>query len=303
MNPNISIAPTTAADAYRSMFAEQTTSSLENATKGLSEGQYIVSIENLKKSFKALSSAQNGLDVAIKEYNSIEGPSGHGSGHYQAGTNIEYYRKKIKEHINAMIEIQEGLMEQGEMTKQLQRAFIDELEDNVESLQKQIESRDDNNYVLKTQLSTRKAILAKAKADLNTLKESYSSFEKDALNEAEEDAFSFPKNKKENYAKFLAANAKRVGKPMIDGGLKTERVGNAVNGQIVEDVIYCGDGCITFNEKGKKTFIQMKADMLNTSDGSMPWSKFKSYSGNAYISTSEDEFKAIAKALSVAVKQ
>jgi hypothetical protein len=153
------------------MLAEQTYASLEEAAhEVLSEGKYIISVDNLKKSFKALSSAQNGLDVAIKDYDSIEGHSGHGSGHHQAGTVIVYYRKKIKEHINAMIEIQEGLMEQGEMTKLLQRAFIDELEDNVESLQKQIESRDDNNYILKTQLSSRKAVLAKAKADLKTFK-------------------------------------------------------------------------------------------------------------------------------------
>ena len=169
MNPNISIPPS-AADAYRAMLAEQTYPSLEEATKVLSEGKYIISVDNLKKCFKALSSAQNGLDVAIKDYDSIEGPGGHGSGHYQARTTIEYYRKKVKEHITAMLEIQEGLMEQGEMTKLLQRAFINELEDNVESLKKQIESRDDNNYVLKSQFSERKAILAQAKEYLKTLK-------------------------------------------------------------------------------------------------------------------------------------
>lgn len=307
MNDHISIPPT-AADAYRAMLAEQTYASLEDANIVLSEGNYIISVDNLKKCFKALSSAQNGLDVAIKEYDSIEGHSGHGSGHHQAGVTIEYYRKKVKEHITAMLEIQEGLMEQGEMTKLLQRAFIDELQDNVESLQKQIESRDDNNYVLKSQLSARKAVLVKAKEDLKTLKESYSSFEEDALNEAdeadeaEEDEFSFPKDKKQNYAKFLAANAKRVGKPMIDGGLKTERVGNAVNGEIVDDVTYCGDGCITFESKGKKTFIQMNADLLNTSDGSMSWSQFKGFSGDAYISASASKFKEIAKAVALAAK-
>ena len=122
------------------------------------------------------------------------------------------------------------------------------------------------------------------------------------LNEAEENEFSFPKDKKQNYSKFLAANAKRVGKPMIDGGLKTERVGRAVNGEMVDDVIYCGDGCITFDSKGKKTFIQMSQGMLNTSDGSMSWSQFKSFSGDAYISAPASEFKDIAKALAVAAK-
>ncbi len=122
------------------------------------------------------------------------------------------------------------------------------------------------------------------------------------LAEAEEDEFSFPKDKKQNYAKFLAANAKRVGKPMVDGGLKTERVGRAVNGEIVDDVTYCGDGCITFDEKGKKTFIQMNDALLNTSDGSMSWSQFKSFSGDAYISAPASEFKDIAKALAFAAK-
>jgi hypothetical protein len=122
------------------------------------------------------------------------------------------------------------------------------------------------------------------------------------LTEAEEDAFSFPKNKKENYAKFLAANAKRVGKPMIDGGLTTERVGRSVNGEIVDDVTYCGNGCITFDSRGKKTFIQMNDVLINTSDGSLSWSQFKNFSGDAYISADASEFADIAKALAVAVK-
>jgi len=302
MNNHISIPPT-AADAYRAMLAEQTYTSLEDATKVLSEGKYIISVDNLKKSFKALSSAQNGLDVAIKEYNSIEGHSGHGSGHYECAVNIEYYRKKIKEHISAMIEIQEGLMEQGEMTKLLQRAFIDELEDNVESLQKQIESRDDNNYVLKTQLSSRKAVLAKAKQDLNTLKESYSSLE-EASGESDPDITVWTKKGKHNYDSFLAANEDRVGKPMIDGGLKANyKDADKVNGQPVDGMIYCGAGCVTFKNDGKKVFNKLPSDYINTNDGTLPWSKYRSYdSEGVYISTGEAQFNAIAKALEVAAK-
>jgi len=128
------------------------------------------------------------------------------------------------------------------------------------------------------------------------------------LNEAKEDEFffpkfSFPKDKKQNYAKFLAANANRVGKPMIDGGLKADnKDAEAVNGQPVNDIIYCGDGCLTFISSGKKTFIQMNAGLLNTSDGSMSWARHKSYSGNAYISVGASEFKDIAKAVQVAAK-
>ena len=121
--------------------------------------------------------------------------------------------------------------------------------------------------------------------------------------ESEENEFSFPKDKKQNYAKFLAANKNRVGKPMIDGGLKVDRSdADKVNGQLVKDVIYAGDGCITFHERGNKVFIQMNAPLLNTSDGTISWSKHKSFSGDAYISASTSEFKDIAKALAVAAK-
>ena len=164
-------------------FNSKPDSIFEAAYNVLSEGKYVASIDNLKKTFKALSWAQNGLDVAIKDYNSIEGPGGHGSGHYQAAMNIEYYNKKVKENISAMIDIQGGLMERGEMTKQLQQAFIDELEDNVDSLQKLIVARDDNNYVLNSQLRERKAILARAKEDIKSLKESSCDDEESNINE------------------------------------------------------------------------------------------------------------------------
>lgn len=124
------------------------------------------------------------------------------------------------------------------------------------------------------------------------------------LNEAEEnDKFSHSKNKKDNYAKFLAANEKRVGKPMIDGGLKADhKDAEKINGQPVDDVIYVGDGCLTFNARGKRIFVQVNPGNLNSSDGTVPWSTWKEYSGNVYISAPLDEFKEFAKAITLASK-
>ena len=123
------------------------------------------------------------------------------------------------------------------------------------------------------------------------------------INEAEEDQFSHSKNKKENYAKFLAANKNRVGGPMLDGGLKSDHPNaGKVNGQPADDVIYVGDGCLTFKSGGKKVFVQMSPGNLNTSDGTVPWSTWKDYSGNAYISAPASEFKDIAKAVAAAAK-
>lgn len=123
------------------------------------------------------------------------------------------------------------------------------------------------------------------------------------LNEAEENEFSHSKNKKENYAKFLAANKNRVGGPMLDGGLKSDHPNaGKVNGQPADDVIYVGDGCLTFKSGGKKVFVQMSPGNLNTSDGTVPWSTWKDYSGNAYISAPASEFKDIAKAVAAAAK-
>jgi hypothetical protein len=133
--------------------------------------------------------------------------------------------------------------------------------------------------------------------------QTYASLEEAQIEEAEENEFSMPKNKKENYRKFLAANEHRVGKPMLDGGLNANhRDADKVNGHPVNDQIYCGAGCITFKHNGEKVFIQMNSGLLDTSDGTLSWGKHKSYSGDAYISTSGSEFKDIAKALSVAAK-
>jgi len=128
---------------------------------------------------------------------------------------------------------------------------------------------------------------------------------KASLNEAEveENEFSHSKNKKENYPKFLAANKGRVGKPMIDGGLKTtDDDADKVNGKPVDDTIYLGDGCVTFDERGEKVFMQMNPGFFDTSDGTVPWSTWKKFRGNARISAPTSEFKDIAKAVALAAK-
>ena len=132
----------------------------------------------------------------------------------------------------------------------------------------------------------------------------YSSLEEvSQINEAEDDQFSYSKNKKENYVKFLAANKNRVGGPMLDGGLKSDHPNaGKVNGQPADDVIYVGDGCLTFKSNGKKVFMQMSPANLNSSDGTVPWSAWKDFSGNAYISVPAGEFKDIAKAVAAAAK-
>jgi hypothetical protein len=122
------------------------------------------------------------------------------------------------------------------------------------------------------------------------------------LNE-EEDKFSHSANKNENYARFLDANAKRVGKPMIDGGLRSDQPNaDKINGQPVNDIIYVGNGCITFMSKGNKIFMQINPSYLAGNDGTVPWSKGKHYSGNAYISGSASEFKDLAKAVTLAAR-
>ena len=291
-------------------FNSKPDSIFEAAYNVLSEGKYVASIDNLKKTFKALSWAQNGLDVAIKDYNSIEGPGGHGSGHYQAAMNIEYYNKKVKENISAMIDIQGGLMERGEMTKQLQQAFIDELEDNIDSLQKLIVARDDNNYVLNSQLRERKAILAQAKEDLKSLKESFCNDEESNINEAsgasDPDITVWTKKGKHNYTNFLAANEDRVGKPMIDGGIKASADKKGRNGKPVEGVIYCGFGCITFKDSnGEKVFKQLSAAIINDDDGSgIGWSGYKGYGGDgrSIYASKVGDFNAFVKAANIATK-
>ncbi len=200
-------------------------------------------------------------------------------------------------------------MERGEMTKQLQQAFIDELEDNIDSLQKLIVARDDNNYVLNSQLRERKAILAKAKEDIKSLKESSCNDEESNINEAsgqsDPDITVWTKKGTHNYYSFLAANEDRVGKPMIDGGLKANhRDAEQVNGQPVEGMIYCGSGCVVYKDGAKIRFIKLPSELINTGDGSMPWSKYSSFSSEGVLIKADntDKFNAIAKAVQVAAK-
>jgi hypothetical protein len=107
-----------------------------------------------------------------------------------------------------------------------------------------------------------------------------------------------------NYDSFLAANEDRIGEPMIDGGLKANnKNAEAVNGQPVNDMIYCGAGCIVYNDNGKKRFIKLPSELINTGDGSIPWSKYSSFSSEGVlIKADNNKFKDIAKAVQVATK-
>jgi hypothetical protein len=128
----------------------------------------------------------------------------------------------------------------------------------------------------------------------------------DQLDEAadEENEFSHSKNKKQNYAKFLAANKDRVGKPMIDGGLKTNYSdADKVNGKQVNGVIYLGNGFVTFDDRdGDKVFTDIDPGYLNTSDGTVPWSTWKGYRGTSRVSAPASKFKEIAKLIALAAK-
>ena len=117
-------------------------------------------------------------------------------------------------------------------------------------------------------------------------------------------------NKKDNYKHFLQANANRVGKPMLDGGLRADdKEAEKHNGQPVEGVIYCGEGCVLYKDRsGSLTFGKLPTGLINTNDGSMQWSKYRSYNdhssnGDARIVTNNAlQFKEFAKAFVVAAK-
>jgi hypothetical protein len=112
------------------------------------------------------------------------------------------------------------------------------------------------------------------------------------------------KKGKHNYDNFLAANEDRIGKPMIDGGIKASADKNGRNGKPVEGVIYCGSGCITFDRRGEKAFKRISADLINDDDGSgIGWSGYKSYTSNVSIYAKDAaQFNAFAKAVQVATK-
>ena len=125
----------------------------------------------------------------------------------------------------------------------------------------------------------------------------------EASGQSDPDITVWTKKGNHNYYSFLAANEDRIGKPMIDGGLKVDRPNaDKVNGQPVDDIIYVGAGCITFDAGGKKIFTDIDPGYLNTSDGTVPWSAWKNYRGNARISVPASEFKDIAAAVALAAK-
>jgi len=127
----------------------------------------------------------------------------------------------------------------------------------------------------------------------------------EASGQSDPDITVWTKKGPHNYDSFLAANEDRIGKPMIDGGLKANnKNAEAVNGQPVNDMIYCGSGCVVYNDNGKKRFIKLPSELINTGDGSMPWSKYSSFSSEGVIvkGKTSAEFRAYTAALTVAAK-
>ncbi len=127
----------------------------------------------------------------------------------------------------------------------------------------------------------------------------------EASGQSDPDITVWTKKGKHNYDSFLAANEDRIGKPMINGGLKATRANaDVVNGKPVEDMIYCGAGCVVYKDGSKIRFIKLPSDLINTGDGSMPWSKYSSFSSEGVLikADDKDQFKAIAKAIQIAVK-
>ena len=107
-----------------------------------------------------------------------------------------------------------------------------------------------------------------------------------------------------NYDAFLSANEDRIGKPMIDGGLKaTDKNAASINGQPNEDIIYCGSGCVAYMRGDTKVFIKLPSGLINSGDGSA-WSSNKNYdSEGVYVKgKTSAELKAYAAALAVAAK-
>jgi len=122
------------------------------------------------------------------------------------------------------------------------------------------------------------------------------------------DIFAWTKKGPRNYEAFLAANEDRIGKPMLDGGIKAGKPGSENNGQPVEGVIYCGAGCVLYKDRGTITFGKVSSGLLNTSDGSAPWSQWRRYNdsidnGDARVNVKDAyQLKEFAKALAVAAK-
>ena len=81
----------------------------------------------------------------------------------------------------------------------------------------------------------------------------------------------------------------------------------SINGQPNEDVIYCGSGCVIYTRRDAtaKVFIKLPSGLINTSDGTVPWSEYRSYDSAGVIvkGKTSAEFGAYAAALAVAVSK
>jgi hypothetical protein len=127
----------------------------------------------------------------------------------------------------------------------------------------------------------------------------------EASGQSDPDITVWTKKGKHNYDSFLAANEDRVGKPMIDGGLKVNhKDADTINGKPVDGMIYCGAGCVVFKDGAKIRFIKLPSEYINTNDGTLPWSKYSSYDREGVLIRAADtqEFKAIADAVKIATK-
>lgn len=126
----------------------------------------------------------------------------------------------------------------------------------------------------------------------------------EASGQSDPDITVWTKNGPHNYDAFLAANEDRIGKPMIDGGLKaTDKNAASINGQPNADIIYCGSGCVAYARGDTKVFIKLAPALINSGDGSA-WSSNKRFDSAGVIvkGKTSAEFKAYAAALAVAAK-
>ena len=167
------LSPSDSSRAYEQMLREAALATAIDETpiaeEQLTEG-WTISVSNFKGAIKDIEQTQERLDKAEAEYYADDSHQGTGTGHYQQRTAIAGMHDKQKKNYKALIEIQNGLLEKGEMTKALQKQYIEVLEPHVNKYEKRASARTDNNFAVKAQLATKKAELAKAKSDLSDLK-------------------------------------------------------------------------------------------------------------------------------------
>ena len=144
------------------------------------------------------------------------------------------------------------------------------------------------------------------KKDQDLLAEAYAEVHIDEANGGfDPDITAWTKKGPHNYNSFLASNEDRIGKPMIDGGLKANnKKAESINGQPNENVIYCGSGCVAYMRGDTKVFIKLPSGLINTSDGTVPWSEYRSYDSEGVIvkGKTSAEFRDYLAALAVATK-